>query len=88
MWSRAERACRRIYGIFDEMGMEGYVLSAAAALAQVLCVLDRFDEAAHYAAIARSAAARMMWGRRRTDDRCRRWCSLLVESLPRPSSCQ
>ncbi len=53
----AERAIRRSYGIDDEMGREGYKSNTAAALAWALCGLDRFDEAAHYAAIARSTAA-------------------------------
>ena len=52
----AERACRRTYEIFDEMGLRGNGSWAAADLAQVLCMLDRFDEAEHYAAIARSTA--------------------------------
>ncbi|MGZ5328830.1 MAG: ATP-binding protein [Actinomycetota bacterium] len=53
----AERACRRAYEIFDEMGLQRYGSGTAADLAQVLCMLDRFDEAEHYAAIARRSAA-------------------------------
>ena len=53
----AERAFRRNYEIFDEMGQEGFKSTAAADLAQALCTLGRFDEAERFATIARSVAA-------------------------------
>lgn len=53
----AERAYRRNYEIYDEMGQEGFKSTAAANLAQVFCALGRYDDADGYAAIARSVAA-------------------------------
>lgn len=53
----AERAFRRNYEIYDEMGHEGFKSTAAANLAGILCGLGRFDEAEGFAAIARNVAA-------------------------------
>ncbi|MGZ8641132.1 MAG: AAA family ATPase [Actinomycetota bacterium] len=52
----AERALRRNYEILDEMGQEGFKSTAAAELAQILCTLERFDEAEGFATIARNVA--------------------------------
>jgi tetratricopeptide (TPR) repeat protein len=53
----AERAVRRSYEIYEEMGLGSFKSTAAANLARVLCTLGRFDEAEGYAEIARSVAA-------------------------------
>jgi class 3 adenylate cyclase/tetratricopeptide (TPR) repeat protein len=53
----AEHAYRRGYEILDEFGYVGYKSTAAANLAHALCTLGRSDEAAGFAAVARSVAA-------------------------------
>jgi class 3 adenylate cyclase/tetratricopeptide (TPR) repeat protein len=53
----AEHAYRRGYEILDEFGYVGYKSTAAAKLAHALCTLGRSDEAAGFAAVARSVAA-------------------------------
>ena len=53
----SERAFRRSYEIMDALGDEGHKSTSAAALAEALCTLGRFEEAEPYAEIAMRVAA-------------------------------
>jgi class 3 adenylate cyclase/tetratricopeptide (TPR) repeat protein len=53
----AERELRSGYEVLDEMGEKNFASTLAARLAQALCALRRYEEAARFVAISREAAA-------------------------------
>jgi class 3 adenylate cyclase/tetratricopeptide (TPR) repeat protein len=53
----AERELRSGYEVLDEMGEKNFASTLAARLAQTLCAMRRYDEAARFVVISREAAA-------------------------------